>query len=197
VRIPDGDLMPARRHKYRGSYGRSRRRSRGMAVVLLVLVVAGATAWYLRRDDGTPAAQALAPCPTPSPTASPVPLPPNRLVRVVVLNGTVRQGLAHTVAVQLHARGFVVVREDNFPRAVTGGSVVSYAPGLKGAATVLARNIAGAHVSDQAKAPAGTVEVVLGSGFRRLATPAEVAATGQASVVPAPSATGTRAPCAP
>src|SRR5689334_6100952 len=50
VRIPDGDLMPARRRRYSGGYSRRRRsRSRGSAVVLLLLVLAGATAWYLHR----------------------------------------------------------------------------------------------------------------------------------------------------
>ena len=188
--------MPARRHKYRGSYGRSRRRSRGMAVVLLVLVVVGATAWYLRRDDDAPSTQTLAPCPTPSATASPTPLPPNNQVRLVLLNGTPRNGLAQQVGTQLRQRGFVVVRQDNAPAALAGASVVSYGPGAGRAATVLARNVAGARVEAAPGARAGTLQLVLGGDFRRLATLAEVAAAGSASVVPAPSATGTQPPCA-
>jgi hypothetical protein len=199
VRIPDGDLMPARRHKYRGSYGRSRRRNRGMAMVLVVLVVAGATAWYLSRGDDSPATQTLAPCPTPSPTTSTpsaAPLPPNRLVRLVLLNGTPRNGLAQQVGTQLRQRGFVVLRQDNAPAALAGASIVSYGTGALPGATVLARNVAGAKVQAAPGASPGSLQLVLGGDFRRLATLAEVAAAGSASVVPAPVATGTRSPCA-
>ena len=175
-----------------------------MALVLLLLVVAGATAWYLHRGDSSPATQTLAPCPTPAPTTapttSPAALPANAQVHVAVLNGTVRQGLAHTVATELQARGFVVVRQDNYPRAVTGPSVVSFPPALKGAATVLARNVLGARLAESPHATSGYVQVVLGSDFRRVATPAEVTAAAAAgtgaAVVPAPAPSGTRAPCA-
>jgi hypothetical protein len=125
-------------------------------------------------------------------------------VRLVLLNGTPRNGLAQQVGTQLRARGFVVVRQDNAPAALAGPSLISYGAGAQGAATVLARNVYGARVQAAPGARPGTLQLVLGGDFRRLATPAEVAAAGTAStggsVVPAPSATATgtatRQPCA-
>jgi hypothetical protein len=74
VRIPDGDLVPARRRAYRGGYGshRNRRRlRRRVALVLVVLLVAAAVAWFVRHDDGgTPQA---AVCVTAGPTRVPCP----------------------------------------------------------------------------------------------------------------------------
>jgi hypothetical protein len=62
MRIPDGDLVPARRRPYRGGYGsrRFRRRSlRRIALVLVLLLAAAAAAWFVRRDD-TPTPRASA-----------------------------------------------------------------------------------------------------------------------------------------
>jgi hypothetical protein len=198
VRIPDGDLMPARRHRYTGGYGGRRRRGlRRGALLLVVVVVAAAAAWFLRRDDDTPATQALAPCPTPSASATPaaVPLPANRQVRLVLLNGTARNGLAQQVGTALTARGFVVLREDNAPAAVAGASLVTYGPGAGAAATVLSRNVLGAQLVSAPRARAGSLQLVLGGDFRRLATVAEVAAAAARPVVPAVSAAPTRSPC--
>ena len=164
---------------------------------MVVLLAAAAVAWFLRRDD-SPASQSqtLRSCPTPSVTASPAPLPAPNQVRFVLLNGTARNGLAQQVGQALTARGFVVLREDNAPAALAGPSVVSYGPGAVPAATLLTRHVLGARAVSVPHARAGAVQVVLGSDFRRLATPAEVTAAAAASagqsVVPAP----TRSPCA-
>ncbi|HUR14726.1 MAG TPA: LytR C-terminal domain-containing protein [Mycobacteriales bacterium] len=200
MRIPDGDLVPARRRAYAGGYARrARYRSRRTAVVVVVLLAAVAVAWFVRRDR--PAAEQATACPTPTATStatsapSAAALPAPSTVRVVVLNGTSRVALAETVGRQLTARGFVVVRTDNASAAAPGPSVVTYAVGARGAATVLARHVAGAQLSAAGTAPAGTVQLVLGPAFRRLATSAEVtaaaAAASRAAVVPAP----TRTPC--
>src|SRR5437867_1243664 len=69
VRIPDGDLVPARKHRYGGGYGRRRRshRSRLLVAVVAVLLVGTAGAWFLNRQSpSTP--QTLSSCPTPRPT---------------------------------------------------------------------------------------------------------------------------------
>lgn len=145
---------------------------RQFGVVGALLLAVGTGGFWVTRDPVHPVAAA---CPTASPTPAAV-LPEPGQVRVVVLNGTPRVGLAKVVAEQLAARGFVVVRQDNYPSAQPGASVVTYAPGAADAATVLAREVAGARVSATGTAPAGTVQVVLGADFRRLATRAEVAA---------------------
>ncbi|HUR52420.1 MAG TPA: LytR C-terminal domain-containing protein [Mycobacteriales bacterium] len=194
MRIPDGDLVPARRHRYRGGYGRSRLvHRRRLLGLVLVLLLAAAAAWYLTRDDGSPVASAGSRCPvrasaSPSPTTAAVVLPAPRQVRVVVLNGTARQGLAKVVGQQLRARGFVVVTEDNYPSAVTGASLVRSAPAGRPAATLLARHVLGARLLPGAAA-ANTVQLVLGSGYQRLATPAEVAAAGTPAPPRAPAPT--------
>jgi len=196
VRIPDGDLMPARRRGYRGGYGRRRRRrTRRLALVVVVLLVAAAAAWFFRREDH-PGTQVLSTCPTPTATTSPAALPANVQVRFVLLNGTPRNGLAQLVGQALRARGFVVLSQANAPTAVGGPSVVTYGPGAQQAATVLARNVLGARVVAAPTAGAGTLQLVLGGDFQRLATPAEVIAAGRTgaavSAVPEP----TRTPCA-
>jgi hypothetical protein len=201
VRIPDGDLVPARRRRYSGGYGRSRRRRsrRAFAVVAVLLLAGSAVVWALQRDDGKPASLATgSPCRTPTARATPsaAALPAPAQVRVVVLNGTPRVGLAKEVAQQLTARGFVVVRQDNFPSAVSGPSVVTFAVGRQPAATVLLRQIPGARLDTRGSAPPGTVQLVLGGDFSRLATPAEVAAAGRTSTGAAIAPVATATPCA-
>jgi hypothetical protein len=50
VRIPDGDLVPARRRPYRGPYARRRVVRRRLVVVVALVVLIAAGAWYLTRD---------------------------------------------------------------------------------------------------------------------------------------------------
>ena len=200
MRIPDGDLVPARRRRYSGGYGRSRRRRtrRFFAVVAVLLLAGSGVVWALQRDNGKPDSLATgSTCPTPSPTttASPAPLPAPAHVRFTLLNGTPRNGLAQQVGAALAARGFVLLSTGNASAAVAGPSVITYGPGGAPAATVLARNVRGARVVSAPRARAGSLQLVLGADFRRLATPAEVAAAATtstgAAVVPAP----TRTPC--
>lgn len=195
MRIPDGDLVPARRRAYGGGYGRRRRPLRRLAVVLVVLLAAAAAAWFLRRDE-SPAVLA-APCPTPSPTVAPAALPAPSQVRLVLLNGTTRNGLAKQVSTLLAARGFVVLTQDNAPRAVAGPSVITYGPGAEPAATVLARQVPGARLLSAPTARRGLLQLVLGGDYRRLATPAEVAAAHAASPQPVVGAASTQEPCRP
>lgn len=215
MRIPSGDLVPARKHRFSSGYGRHRRRRPGRtAVVGMVLLALGLGGFWLTRDPVRPVA---APCTPASASPSPARLIPGPgRVRVEVLNGTARVGLVQAVALQLRARGFVVVREDNAPAARPGPSLVAYPAGGRDAAEVLARYVLGAQVADQPTAgsaasapsaagatPSVTVQLVLGSGFRRLATPAEVAARAStaaaaaaATPVATPPGTGSTArPC--
>ncbi|MCU1602470.1 MAG: hypothetical protein JWO22_3179, partial [Frankiales bacterium] len=51
MRIPGGDLMPARHRRYGGGYGRRRRRNRQVIAALLLVGAAVGGAEYLRQDD--------------------------------------------------------------------------------------------------------------------------------------------------
>ena len=198
MRIPGGDLVPARRRRrYGGGYGRRRSRNRLVLVVGVLLVALGAAAaWYLRKDDsGVPARLAVVPTcsPTPTPSAAPaapprvVALPAPQAVTLSVVNGTTRSLLAKHVADALAAQGFRVTGQGNARVALTGPSQVVYGPGATLQARTAALWVLGATVVPNPRAPRGSVQVVLGSGFTRLATPAE-AALARRAPAPTPSA---------
>lgn len=198
MRIPNGDLAPARRRGY--SYGRRRsRRNRRVGLLVVLLLAAGGAGYYaLQRDDAAaPTRLAQRPvCPSATPVATKAPvraavLPRPQQIRVALLNGTSRNGLAKNIGDQLAAAGFVVTAQANAPAALGGASQVAYAHGAEAAAQVARQWVIGAVAVQDAKVPRGTVRITLGSDFHRLATPAEAAAGLRA---PAPVATATPAP---
>ena len=202
MRIPSGDLAPARRRKrYGGSYGRSKRRTGRVLLALVVLVGGGAAAYALQRDDrGAPARVALPSCPPaavarqPAQPAQPAPvgaLPQPRQVRLLLLNGTTRNGLGRDIGNQLAARGFVVSGTGNAHALLTGPSQVTYGPGALPAAQVVGRHVVGATLVDAPRTARGSLQLVLGSSFARLRTPAELASLTSR---PAPVAVKTVAP---
>lgn len=213
MRIPSGDLAPARRRKrYGGSYGRSKRRTGRVMLALVVLVGGGAAAYALQRDDrGAPARVALAPCPSASaagPTSRPAQpvqpppvgtLPQPRQVRLLLLNGTTRNGLGRDIGNQLAARGFVVSGTGNAHALLSGPSQVTYGPGALPAAQVVGRHVVGAALVDAPRTARGSLQLVLGSSFARLRTPAELASLvtrpapiAARTVGPAPRLSGCR-----
>lgn len=157
----------------------------------MVLLAVGAGAYFwMGHGAKAPVAKASArPCPSSAPSPAALPLP--QQVRLVLLNGTPRANLAAQVAAALHARGFVVTGQGNNPAPVNGASLVSYGAGARGAATLLARHVLGAQVVADPTVAAGSVRLVLGSGFARLATPAEVAA----AATPTPVQSGVPSVC--
>ena len=162
---------------------------------MLLLIGAGvAGGWALRRDDsGVPVR--LTTQPTPSPCAStaapaPVVLPQPQQVRLALLNGTPRNGLAKAIGDQLAARGFVVTEQANASAALAGASEVHYAPDARAAGELLTHWVIGSVAVRDPKVPRGTVEVTLGSGFHRLATPQEAAARNTPTAAPSASACG-------
>ncbi|MCU1594928.1 MAG: hypothetical protein JWO12_2320 [Frankiales bacterium] len=167
--------------------------------VLLIAVAAGG-AYLLRHDDTTApdrlAQQTQTPTPCPSAPASTAPRTPEVLpapasVRLVVLNGTPRSGLAKTVADGLAKQGFVVTGQGNAPQPLVGSSAVVFGTGGHPAATLLSRWVQGARLVGSPKVAPGSVQVVLGTTYQRLSTPAEVAAAGRtAPAVPSPAPTG-------
>lgn len=196
MRIPGGDLAPARRRRYGGSYGRRRHRRNLRLGVGLLLILVGAGAGYALYRDDMSAPQRLTTAPTTAPCATPtsatsaqaVGVPQPRQVRLGLLNGTTRNGLAKTVGDQLAAAGFTITSQGNSPRGVAGDSLVQYGPGGLPAGTLVTRWVQGSRLSSNPRLPAGAVQLVLGSGFARLSTPAEVAsASQQPAGTPAPT----------
>ena len=178
MRIPSGDLVPARR-------GRRRGRALPAALVLVVLAaLAGGAYWlFLREEQAAPVADTLAvTCPppaAPAPAATvdrPAELPRPSRVRFVLLNGTDRNGLAKRTGDALAARSFVVTRTGNPPSPLNGPSRVYYGPGALPAATLLVAQVEGAQLVAQPRAAKGKLELVLGSEFERLNSPAQAEA---------------------
>ena len=223
VRIPSGDLAPARRRR-RHAFGR--RRSRTVPLLLALLLLAGLTggAFLLRRggDGGDDNGERLAsgPCGTPAPAAlrlvssrrtaaQPVAqaLPAPAAVRLRLFNGTARDGLARTVGEALAARGFAVLSTVNAPGPLPGRSQVRFGPGGRPGATLLSAHVSGSTIVPVPGAPRGSVELVLGSAFVRLRTPAEVTAAlraparsvaarpAPARTAPVPTASSVPEPC--
>ena len=201
VKIPNGDLAPARRRRYGGSYGRRRhRRNMRLGLGLGLLLVVVGSAYLLRHDDAmvptriaaTPHCASPSPIPTAAAPARQVALPRPQQVRLVLLNGTARNNLAKTVGNALAARGFVVTAQGNAPAALAGPSQVVWGPGAQPSAALVAQQVIGARAVNSPRAPRGSVQLVLGSEFHRLATPAEAAAAGRtspsASLAPTPTA---------
>ena len=195
MRIPAGDLAPARRRRYGGTYGRRRRRT-GRALLALVAVgLASGSAYLLQRDDSAVPSRITAarPCVTPrasTPTTSPeasrpvLRLPAPGSFEVLLLNGTPRGGLGKSVGDQLVALTFRVRVIGNAP-PLAGASVVSYGAGAMPSATLLSRTVLGARALSAPRLPKGEVRLVLGSGYVRLRTAAELAVLAQPTTAPA------------
>jgi hypothetical protein len=209
MRIPSGDLAPMRKHRHGASFRRRRRRWPVVLTIVAVLAVA-AGAYALHHRGGSPAPVAAS-TPCPSPQASPLPklakaaapvrLPAAGQVSLRLLNGTGRDRLARVVGDELARRGFHVAGMGNAPRPLAGPSRVYYGPGGRPAALLVTAHVLGATVQPVPTAAHGAIDVVLGSAFVRVRTPAETSAyvhqLGTAGVpAPAPSPAATaRATC--
>ena len=204
MRIPSGDLAPARRSRRRSRSGSGSRGRRVLPAVLVLALVAaaGGGAYRLLRDDDEPAADdTLArACPAPAAPASATPAParPTKLpkptaVRFRLLNGTDRDGLARRTGDALAARSFVVTKTGNPGSPLHGPSRVYYGPDGLPAATLLAAQVRDAELVARPKAAQDLLDLVLGSEFTRLNSPQEAAAvltapTPAPAPVPAPPA---------
>ena len=192
MRIPSGDLAPARKHR---RYGRRRRNPWPAVLVVLVLLAVAAGGYALTQRGGddtttdTVAQESPKACPSPvarRAAARPVAvvLPAAGTVQLRLLNGTGRDGLARVVGNELARRGFRVAGMGNAPKPLVGASRVDFGPGARAAATLVGVHVLGAQLVPQPRAPRGSVDVVLGSSFVRLRNPAEVHATAVALAHP-------------
>jgi LytR cell envelope-related transcriptional attenuator len=117
---------------------------------------------------------------TPARTAAAVPVvwPRPSGVRVTVLNGTTRAGLAKSVAGQLRTRGFKITTISNDTVDTVTATQVRYGPALKTAARLVQLYLPGSRlVPNTGKATSVTVS--LGSSYSRLSTDAAVAKAKQ------------------
>lgn len=207
VTIPSGDLAPMRKHR---RYGHKRSKWPVVAAVLLVVgVAAGAYALQQRSTDDEGAGPPATRCPSATPAMSASPRPPAKgtvirlpapgQVRLRLLNGTPRDGLARVVANELAKRGFTVTATGNAPRPLAGASRVYYGPGGRPAALLASAHVLGSSVVPVPTAARGAVDVVLGATFVRMRTPAETSvyarrlAMGSPPAVP-PAATASPSP---
>lgn len=159
-------------------------------LVVASLGVGGWFGWQAVRGDGKgDTAHSLRPCI--EPTHPPAPSG-SRDVRLRVLNGTNRAGLAHDVATQLRARGFRLAGVGNNPRRLAA-TTVEYPDGALAAAEAVSEQLRDAQLE------AGRVRVVtliLGRDFHRLASVPEASArraadTQRAHPTPSPCPSAT------
>ncbi len=146
-----------------------------LAVVVLAAIAAGG--YYLLTSSGD-GAKPRPSCGSVAPSSLPArPLTPAG-VHLRVLNGTGRTGLAKTTGALLQARGFPVDAVGN-TRPASGIPVLRYGPGGRPAAELVALHLTSAALVSDPRVR-GRVDLVLGSGFTRLRTPAEVTAATKA-----------------
>jgi hypothetical protein len=153
----------------------SRRRPLPALAFLLVLSVLTAIVWWRvlhRPDDTTQSSTPTVVQPVKCTPGRKPTLPAPASVTVVVLNGAGREGLASTVSGQLKTRGFAVGKPDNAPALASTGEIRYGAAGRTGA-TLLSYYLPGAKLVAGSR-PDARIDLVLGSKFSALATPAAV-----------------------
>jgi LytR cell envelope-related transcriptional attenuator len=101
-------------------------------------------------------------------------------VQLVVLNGTVRVGLAAQVAATLRRRGFHISSVGNTVRLTTGVATIRYPAGKLREAQAVSDQIAGATLT---RGHGKQVELAIGSQFKALLSPAKAAAARHHLVV--------------
>ncbi|MEW2525341.1 LytR C-terminal domain-containing protein [Streptomyces sp. NPDC047071] len=122
------------------------------------------------------------------------PLPEPRRITVNVFNATPREGLAKKTADDLKKRGFTVAKFDNATKAydkkVKGpGIVLGPRSALDTALPVLATQLTGAEKRTDGRR-SGTVDLILGAGFKGLAKEKDAAEALAALAKPSPAPSG-------
>jgi len=154
----------------------TRRRPLPALAFLLALSILTGIVWWRVLHRAEPTGSASNPSPSQSARCTPgsraVKLPAPTSVTVTVLNGAGREQLAGTVSSQLKSRGFATGTPGNAP-ALTGVGEIRYGTAGRAGATLLSYYLPGAKLAAASRRDA-KVEVVLGSGFKALASAATV-----------------------
>jgi LCP family protein required for cell wall assembly len=119
--------------------------------------------WHALRADGPLPGTEPKPKPSSSASASPLVVPPSA-IHVRVLNGTGESGLAHRVAQDLAARGFVVDDVGDADSTGYTSTVVRYGPDLVQSSQTLAASVPGA-TRQLDGALSGTLQIVVGTDY--------------------------------
>jgi LCP family protein required for cell wall assembly len=145
--------------------------------------------WNALRTDGPLPGTAPAPNPTTSPTAATVPLivPPGA-IHVRVLNGTGRVGVAHQVAQQLAAKGFLIVGIGDADSSGYQQTFVRYGPDRVQSSQTLAASVPGS-TRELDGSLGTTLELVVGSNFSGVQSVTLSSAAPQSSATPSPTPT--------
>jgi hypothetical protein len=155
------------------------------------LVLTGLATILVLALAGTAAASVLArPGPAPHTLASPIPEPtcpdhgkpvdpriPNSWgeVQLAVYNGTRIEGLATSVATELHGRGITTTVGGNSPQEYTGVALIRYGPSAVGAGWITQALFSNqAELRFDIEDMDSTVEVTIGTQFDSVSTPTEV-----------------------
>ena len=197
--------------KYRvtgNAYPRMRRPKRRGRIVLAVIasvVVLGLFGWgalqlfhVFNGDDGDTKANAApqnqpscAPAPSPTATGKPLALPQPSGVTMNVFNATSRSGLAKTTADELAKRGFKVAKFGNAPttydQKVTQTALIVAGPAGEAAAREAGTQVAGSTVKIDPARKDSSVDLMIGDGFKALATPTDAAKARVTAANPPPA----------
>jgi len=109
-------------------------------------------------------------------------------VRVKVLNGSGVQGAASTTAQDLQSRGFVNGGSDNDPRGVVDHSEIRYVSADLAKAQLVAANVPGARLVEDASLSGADIVLVLGKDFQGLGSTATTGAPAATTTTLSPEA---------
>ncbi|UWE13428.1 LytR C-terminal domain-containing protein [Actinacidiphila bryophytorum] len=191
-----GDTYPRMR--------RPRKRGRIVAALVASVVVLGLFGWgalqlfhVFNGDDGDTKANAAPqsrPCTltaTPTPALKPMALPQPAGVTMNVYNATVRGGLAKSTADELARRGFKVKTFGNAPapydKKVTQSALIVAGPAAEAAAREAGTQVAGSTVKIDTTRKDKTVDLMIGTAFSSLASPADAAKARIVAANPPPA----------
>lgn len=184
---------------------RPKRRGRTVLAVIASVVVLGLFGWgalqlfhVFNGDGGDTKANAApqnqpscAPAPSPTATGKPAPLPQPSGVTLNVYNATTRFGLAKSTADELAKRGFKVAKFANAPTGydlkVTQSALLVAGPAGEAAARAAGTQVAGSTVKIDPTRKDKTVDLMIGTGFKALASPTDAAKARVAAANPPPA----------
>jgi hypothetical protein len=130
------------------------------------------------------------PAPVPAHGTRPLLLPQPSGVTLNVFNATVRGGLAKSTADQLAQRGFHVASFGNAPatydKKVGTSAVLLAGPAGEAAAREAGTQVAGSTVTIDPARKGSSVDLLIGNGFKTLASPADAARARVTAANPPP-----------